>query len=145
MRGKGVEVLLGHPGGPYYARRFDGVWSIPKGRAERGEDLEAAARREFEEETGTPPEGELKPLGFVVQAAGKRVFAWAMRWPEQRRVQFQSNTYELEWPPGSGRIQEFEEFDRIEFLTMEQARKALVPAQTAFLERLEATLRDEPS
>lgn len=130
----GDKVLLVHPGGPYHRRRDEGVWSIPKGLAEPGEDLLVAARREFEEETGhRPPEDGLVPLGSIKQAR-KTVYAWgfAGQWDPR---ELSSNEFELEWPPGSGRRARFPEVDRAAFFTLEEARRKAVPAQLPLLER----------
>jgi predicted NUDIX family NTP pyrophosphohydrolase len=131
-----LELLLVHPGGPYWARKDDGAWSIPKGEHADGEDALACARREFEEETGTvPPPGDLVELGEVRQRSGKRVSAWAAEGdldPESVR----SNTFSVEWPPRSGRMQEFPEVDRAGWFGPDDARRLLVPAQAAFVDRL---------
>ena len=132
------EVLLVHPGGPFWAKRDDGAWSIPKGEYADGEDPLAAARREFEEELGSalPGDAELRALGEVRQKNGKRVAAWAAEGDLDASAA-RSNTFEMEWPPRSGRRQEFPEIDRAEWFTLAQAREKLLPAQEAFLDRLE--------
>lgn len=133
------EVLLVHPGGPFWAKKDDGAWSIPKG--EQGDDEEplAAARREFAEELGTaPPDGEPQPLGEVRQKSGKVVTAWALA-GDLDPAQVVSNTFELEWPPRSGRRQAFPEVDRAEWFGLDRARVKLLPAQVPFLDAL-ATL-----
>ena len=134
----GREVLLVHPGGPFWAKRDDGAWSIPKGEYEDGEDPQAAARREFEEELGSPlPEGaELRELGEVKQKNRKVVAAWAVEGDLDASAAH-SNTFEMEWPPRSGRRQEFPEIDRAEWFPLARAREKLLPAQAAFLDRLE--------
>jgi predicted NUDIX family NTP pyrophosphohydrolase len=135
-----LEVLLVHPGGPYWQKRDDGVWSIPKGEfAESEKDIDVA-RREFQEELGVPaPAGEVTALGSVRQAGGKIVHAWAL--PGDLDVtRSTSNTFELEWPPRSGRIQQFPEIDRAAWFDLEGARRKLLPAQRAFLDRLEELL-----
>lgn len=138
----GVEVFLVHPGGPYFARKDGGAWSVPKGEIDDDEEpaLEVA-RREFQEETGQTVEacgarGDVLPLGSVRQANGKTVYAWAFEgdWPEG--AVFESNTFELEWPPRSGRRQPFPEVDRGEFFPLEEARKRINPAQVDFLDRM---------
>jgi predicted NUDIX family NTP pyrophosphohydrolase len=134
----GLEVLLAHPGGPFFQRRDDGHWTIPKGEVDPGEDLLDVARREFEEETGQPPpETDPLPLGSIVQKGGKVVHAWALAGDldAERAV---SNTFELEWPPGSGRRREFPEIDRVAWFDTAEARRKLKPTQIPFLERLEA-------
>jgi predicted NUDIX family NTP pyrophosphohydrolase len=133
----GLEVLLVHPGGPLWARRDAGVWSIPKGEYEDGEDPAVAARREFAEELGSPvPEGELIDLGEVKQRSGKLVRAWALP-GDLDATTITSNTFALEWPPRSGRTREFPEVDRAEWFTLEEARERINPAQVPLLDRLE--------
>jgi predicted NUDIX family NTP pyrophosphohydrolase len=136
-----LNVLLVHPGGPFWARRDDGVWSIPKGEYERGsEDPLAAARREFAEELGSPaPDGEPIELGEVTQRAGKRVRAWALEGDLDASA-IVSNTCFVEWPPRSGRQLEIPEVDRAEWLSPADARVKINPAQVALLDRLEAAL-----
>lgn len=131
-----LEVLLIHPGGPYFVQKDLGVWSLPKGECEPDEDLLTAARREFMEEVGTPaPEGEVLDLGEVRQRSGKRVVAYAMRAPAGTEF-VASNEFELEWPPRSGRIQRYPEADRGGWYALDAARPMLVEAQVAFLDRL---------
>jgi predicted NUDIX family NTP pyrophosphohydrolase len=133
---EGPEVLLVHPGGPFWTRRDEGAWSIPKGEYADGEDAMAAARREFEEETGTaPPPGALVELGEIRQRSGKRVTAWAAE-GDLDPAAVVSNTFSLEWPPRSGRMQEFPEVDRAGWFGADEARRRLVPAQAAFIDRL---------
>jgi predicted NUDIX family NTP pyrophosphohydrolase len=132
-----LEVLLVHPGGPFWARRDAGVWSIPKGEYEPGEEPLDAARREFEEELGSPPPpGQPVDLGEVRQKAGKLVRAWALT-GDLDVDRIQSNTFAMQWPPGSGRMQEFPEVDRGQWFATDQAREKINPAQIALLERLE--------
>jgi predicted NUDIX family NTP pyrophosphohydrolase len=131
-----VEVLLVHPGGPFWARRDAGVWSIPKGEYEDGDDPRACALREFEEETGTAlPPGELTDLGELKQKSGKRVRAFAAEGDLDADA-VTSNTFEMEWPPRSGRMAEFPEVDRAGWFGIDEAREKLVPAQAGFLDRL---------
>jgi predicted NUDIX family NTP pyrophosphohydrolase len=134
------EVLLVHPGGPFWARKDAGAWSIPKGEHGEDEEAQACARREFEEETGTAlPPGALTELGAVRLRSGKLVAAWAAEGDlDPERVH--SNTFELEWPPRSGRRQAFPEVDRAEWFGLDAAREKLNPAQAAFVDRLEAHL-----
>ncbi|HYK59382.1 MAG TPA: NUDIX domain-containing protein [Bryobacteraceae bacterium] len=132
-----LEVLLAHPGGPFWKRKDLGAWSIPKGECDAGEDPMAAARREFEEETGLSLKSELTPLGEVKQAGGKRVLAWAVE-GDCDPASIHSNTFDLEWPPKSGKIQQFPEIDRFEWFSLDAARERLVEAQTVFLDRLPA-------
>jgi predicted NUDIX family NTP pyrophosphohydrolase len=130
------EVLLVHPGGPYWARKDAGAWSIPKGEYEDGEEPQACALREFEEETGVElPPGELADLGSVKQKSGKVVTAWAAEGDLDAEA-VTSNTFTMEWPPRSGRTAEFPEIDRAGWFDIETAREKLVPGQTEFLERL---------
>jgi predicted NUDIX family NTP pyrophosphohydrolase len=132
----GVEVLLGHMGGPFFAHKDAGAWSVPKGEYEPDEPAWDAARREFQEELGlAPPEGEAVPLGVVRQANGKLVTAWAIE-ADLDPATAVPGTFRMEWPPRSGRIQEFPELDRVEWLDLERARAVIVKAQAAFLDRL---------
>ena len=136
LNGGEAEVLLVHPGGPFWANKDEGAWSIPKGEYEDGEDPEACARREFAEETGAElAPGELTDLGSVKQKSGKQVTAWAVE-GDLDPVAVTSNTFEMEWPPRSGTRQAFPEVDRAEWFDLDTAREKLNPAQTAFLERL---------
>ena len=136
-----LEVLLAHPGGPFHARRDLGNWSIPKGEPSEGEALEDAARREFEEETGAPaPSAPLIPLGSTRQRGGKVVSAWAGE-GDLDTATAHSNTFDLEWPPGSGRTQAFPEVDRVAWFDLDDARDRLKLAQVVFLDRLEAALK----
>ena len=134
--GGGLEVLLVHPGGPFWAKKDLGAWSIPKGEYEPGEDPQACALREFAEETGTQlPESELVELGAVVQKAGKEVTAWAVR-GDLDPASVRSNRFTMEWPPRSGRRQEFPEVDRAAWFAVDEAREKLVGAQVELLDRL---------
>lgn len=134
--GGALEVLLAHPGGPFWQNKDAGAWTIPKGEFADAERAIDAAQREFAEETGfavTPP---LLPLGDVVQKSGKRVSAWAFE-GECDAGQLRCNEFELEWPPRSGRTQRYPEIDRVAWFGVAEARRKLVPAQCAFLDRLE--------
>jgi predicted NUDIX family NTP pyrophosphohydrolase len=136
LTGEGPEVLLVHPGGPFWAKRDDGAWSIPKGEYAEDDDPLASALREFEEETGTPLEpGELVELGSVKQKSGKVVVAWATRGDLDVEA-IHSNTFAMEWPPRSGRTAEFPEVDRAGWFDPQAARRKLVAAQAAFVDRL---------
>lgn len=137
---RGVEVLLVHPGGPYWRGKDEGVWSIPKGKVEPGEELLDAARREFEEETGVRPTGDFRPLDPVVQKSGKRVHAWAFEGSLDPGA-IRSNTVTIEWPPRSGKREEFPEVDRAGFFTLEEARTKILPAQAPWLADLEGIVR----
>ncbi len=135
-RAGGLEVLLVHPGGPFWAAKDAGAWSIPKGEHDAGEDALACARREFEEETGeAPAAGELTDLGTVRQKSGKVVQAWALE-GDLDAAAIRSNTFTMVWPPRSGREQEFPEVDRAEWFALAEARERINPAQSAFLDRL---------
>ena len=132
----GIEVLLGHMGGPFWARKDAGAWSIPKGEYDADEPPQAAARREFEEELGMPPpDGPLIELGEVRQAGGKTVSAWAVE-GELDPADVVPGTFRLEWPRGSGRMQEFPEVDRVAWFGLDSARAKLVSAQRDLLDRL---------
>ncbi|MDE2019879.1 MAG: NUDIX domain-containing protein [Patescibacteria group bacterium] len=132
-----LEVLLVHPGGPFFAKKDLGDWSIPKGEVD-GTDADefAAAKREFEEETGMKPEGRFISLGSITQAGGKVVHAWALE-GDCDPANIRSNTFKMEWPPRSGRVQEFPEVDRAAFFAMEMARQKIKPTQAEFLGRLQ--------
>lgn len=138
--GAGLEVLLGHPGGPYFARRDAGSWSIPKGEVEPGEDLYEVARREFEEETGhAPPDGPAIALGTIVQKGGKLVHAWALE-GDLDPAAAASNTFTVSWPPGSLTVAEFPEIDRVAWFAPGEARHRLKESQAPFVDRLEEAL-----
>jgi predicted NUDIX family NTP pyrophosphohydrolase len=140
-RGGEVEVLLVHPGGPMWARRDAGAWSIPKGEHEPAEDPEAAARREFEEELGTAaPLGEATDLGEIRQKSGKLVRAWSLE-GDLDAAHITSNTLQLEWPPRSGKRIEIPEVDRAEWFPLKIAREKINPAQAELLDRLEVRVR----
>jgi predicted NUDIX family NTP pyrophosphohydrolase len=139
-RSQGLELFLVHPGGPFFRKKDEGAWSIPKGEVQEGSDPLAAALREFSEETGvSPPGGDLVPLGEIRQKGGKRVVAWAIEGDLDPTL-VKSNTFELEWPPRSGRRQRFPEVDRAGFFPPELARRKLNPAQAELVDRLEKTL-----
>jgi predicted NUDIX family NTP pyrophosphohydrolase len=130
------EVLLVHPGGPFWAKKDAGAWSIPKGEyVEGAEDPLECARREFEEELGSPAPDDLTPLGEVRQKSGKRVTAWAAS-GDLDPAGVRSNTFTMEWPPRSGRMQEFPEIDRAGWFPLDVAREKLNPAQAELLDRL---------
>lgn len=132
----GIEVLLGHMGGPFWARKDAGAWSIPKGEYDADEPPQAAARREFAEELGmAPPDGPLIELGEVRQAGGKTVSAWAVE-GELDPADVVPGTFRLDWPRGSGRMQEFPEVDRVAWFDLDSARAKLVSAQRDLLDRL---------
>lgn len=131
-----LEVLLAHPGGPLFAGKDAGFWTIPKGEIEEGEGELEAARREFEEETGMRPEGAFIPLGSITQRGGKIVRAWAFEGDCDPGT-VRSNTFRMEWPPRSGKQQEFAEIDRVGFFSIEEAKKKINAAQVPLVEALE--------
>jgi predicted NUDIX family NTP pyrophosphohydrolase len=135
-----VEMLLVHPGGPFWARKDDGAWSIPKGEYVPGEDPLAAARREFSEETGMQIEGEAFPLGAFRQSPAKIVDAWAIE-GDFDPATLKSNTFTLEWPPRSGKMREVPEVDRAAWFTPEEAARKLLKGQRQILEALLRALR----
>lgn len=134
--GGAVEVLIAHPGGPFWARKDDAAWSVPKGEYLAGEDAFAAAYREFEEEVGLhAPEGTAVFLGERRQATGKRVSVWALL-GDLDVSHSSSNTFAIEWPRGSGTVREFPEVDRVEWVSLDLARRKLVKGQVPFLDAL---------
>lgn len=138
----GIEVLLAHPGGPFFASRDAGHWSIPKGEPDGDEPLEAVALREFAEETGhAPPSGPRLELGSIRQKGGKVVHAWAVE-GDLDPATAHSNTFELVWPPGSGRYITVPEIDRVAWFDLDEARRRIKAAQIPLLDRLEAHLGD---
>jgi predicted NUDIX family NTP pyrophosphohydrolase len=138
-----VDVLIAHPGGPFWARKDDGVWSVPKGEYGDGDDPLDAAYREFREETGLePPEAEPLALGELRQPGGKRVTVWALE-GDLDVTHASSNTFQLEWPRGSGKVREFPEVDRVEWVGVSLARTKLLRGQVPFLDRLTAAVPPE--
>jgi len=138
-----LEVLLGHPGGPYFAGKDADHWTMLKGEVDPGEDLLVVARREFAEETGQElPDGPTIDLGEIRQKSGKRVLAWGVEGDLDSETAV-SNSFEMEWPPRSGRIREFPEIDRVAWFGLDDAREKIKAAQAPFLDRLERTLADE--
>jgi len=134
-----LEVLLAHPGGPFWAKKDDGVWTIPKGLAEPGADLFATAQREFTEETNFSAEGEFIALAPVKQKSGKIVHAWAFE-GDFDLASFASNTFEMEWPPKSGKRQSFSEIDRVAYFTLPVAMRKILTYQRPLLRELELRL-----
>jgi predicted NUDIX family NTP pyrophosphohydrolase len=134
-RAEGLEVLLVHPGGPLWARKDDGAWSIPKGEFEDAEDPLLAGKREFEEETGARPNGEFIPLEPLKQPGGKLVYAWAVG-ADFDPATLQSNTFSMEWPPRSGRHSDFPEVDRAAWFGMDEARRKILRGQAGFLDQV---------
>jgi predicted NUDIX family NTP pyrophosphohydrolase len=131
-----IEFLLVHPGGPFWKSKDDGAWTIPKGEAQPGEDLLARAQVEFEEELGIKPSGDWIALGSIKQKSGKTVHAWGFEADLPESFELRSNTFQLEWPPRSGRFEEFPEVDRAQFFPEEMARRKINPAQVQLLDRL---------
>jgi predicted NUDIX family NTP pyrophosphohydrolase len=143
-RGSDLEVLIGHMGGPFWARKDEAAWSVPKGEYETGEEPFAVALREFEEELGSPvPADSFLALGEVRQSGGKVLTVWAAE-GDLDAAAAHSNTFPLEWPPRSGRIQEFPEIDRAAWLPVDQARTKLVRGQVPLLDRLLVALAPPP-
>jgi predicted NUDIX family NTP pyrophosphohydrolase len=130
------EFLLAHPGGPFWKNQDDGAWTIPKGEIHEGEEPLVAAQREFEEEIGFKPEGQFLPLTPITQKSGKIVHAWAFE-GDCDTACIRSNTFEMEWPPKSGRFQTYPEVDRVCFFRIVEAKCKINPAQAAFLQKLE--------
>lgn len=138
-RGSEFEVLLVHLGGPFWAKKDLGAWFVPKGEIEPGEDVLAAAQREFREETGIDPRAPFLPLGSVTHKSGKQVTAWAFA-GDGDPAAIRSNTFRLEWPPRSGKFKDFPEIDRAAFFTVSEARKKMHEAEFPFVERLQNLL-----
>jgi predicted NUDIX family NTP pyrophosphohydrolase len=134
-----LEVFLVHPGGPYWAKRDAGAWSIPKGEFDEGADPLEAARREFQEETGSPADGEFVPLAPLKQKSGKLIHAWALR-GDIDASSVRSNTFAMEWPPHSGRLHEFPEVDRGAWFVVDAAIEKIVRGQQGFIRELQKHL-----
>jgi predicted NUDIX family NTP pyrophosphohydrolase len=135
-----IEVLLVHPGGPFWVKKDKGAWTVPKGEAAPNEDLLTRAQIEFEEELGIKPSGDWISLGSIKQKGGKTVHAWAFEGDLPQSFQLKSNTFPMEWPPRSGKLTEFPEVDRAEFFPEEIARLKINAAQVELLDRLRAAL-----
>lgn len=136
-----VEVLLVHPGGPYWAKKDEGAWSIPKGEFDPNEDPLQAAKREFAEETGFVPTGQVYPLKPLRQPSGKLIHAWAIQ-GDFDPAELKSNTFRLEWPPKSGRQQEFPEIDRAAWVSIDEAKRKILGGQAPLLAQLQGFLDD---
>jgi predicted NUDIX family NTP pyrophosphohydrolase len=134
-----LEVLLVHLGGPFWAKKDAGAWFVPKGEIEAGEDTLEAAKREFQEETGLAPHGPFLPLGSLKNKSGKTITAWAFR-GDGDPSKIRSNTFQLEWPPRSGKMAEFPEIDRAAFFGVAEAREKINAAEAEFLVRLQSVL-----
>jgi predicted NUDIX family NTP pyrophosphohydrolase len=130
------QMLLAHPGGPFFAKKDEGSWSIPKGEPDEGEELLNTALREFKEETGLTPEGDFTELGSIVQKGGKEVFGWGVKGDLPANYNYSANMVELQWPPKSGKIIKFPEIDKVEFFNIEEAKKKIKEAQIPLIERL---------
>jgi predicted NUDIX family NTP pyrophosphohydrolase len=139
QRNSDVEVLLLHPGGPFWARKDEGAWTIPKGEIEEGEETQKAAKREFEEETGLLPRGDFYPLRPVKLKSGKTIYAWAFK-GDWDPTTIKSTTFTMEWPPHSGRLLEYPEADRAAWFTLEQAKAKIQKGQIGFVEELSVLL-----
>jgi predicted NUDIX family NTP pyrophosphohydrolase len=131
-----LRFLLVHPGGPFWAKKDEGAWTIPKGEVQAGEDHLSRARIEFEEELGMPPQGDFIELGSIRQKGGKTVYGWAVEGSLPRPFVLRSNTFQMEWPPRSGKMRDFPEIDRAEFFAEELARRKINVAQLPLLDRL---------
>jgi predicted NUDIX family NTP pyrophosphohydrolase len=138
-KAKGLEIFLMHPGGPFWKNKDAGAWSIPKGEIDETESEINAAQREFEEETGIKVQGELIPLHSIRQKNGKQVIAWALE-QDFDAAGISSNLFEMEWPPKSGKYQQFPEMDRAEWFSVTTAKEKIIPAQAALIDQLEEIL-----
>ena len=138
-RGSGLEVLLAHPGGPFWTKKDEGAWTIPKGLSDIDADTLTAARREFTEETGFVARGEMLPLSPVRQRSGKTVVAWAFE-SDFDLTQFRSNEFEMEWPPRSGKRKSFPEIDRLAWFDYDLALLKIIPYQRPFLLELRSKI-----
>jgi predicted NUDIX family NTP pyrophosphohydrolase len=138
-----LEVLLVHPGGPYWRKKDLGSWSIPKGEYTEGETALAAAMREFEEETGIKPSGEFTPLDDIRQPSGKIITAWAFE-GDCSPAEIRSNLFSMEWPPRSGKTREFPEIDRANWFSLEDAKARILKGQAGFLDRLISRVQSMP-
>ncbi len=145
-KGGKLEVLLAHPGGPYFKNKDDGIWTVPKGEVGEDEDLLTRAKIEFEEEVGVVPAvGDLIELGWIKQKGGKIVHAWAFEGDLPEDFKLQSNTFEMEWPPHSGKIESFPEVDRAAFFPIGKARTKIKETQEVFFDRLITALNSGKS
>ena len=140
IKNKAIEVLLGHPGGPFFKNKDDGSWTIPKGEIDEGEDHLLAAKREFKEETGKELNGKYIPLEPIKYKSGKIVYAWAVEGDIDPSV-LKCNTFKLEWPPRSGKYIDVPEIDRVEWVTLARGKQKIIPAQSAFLDELEKKVK----
>ena len=143
IKGGELQVFLVHPGGPFWAKKDEGAWSIPKGEVQENEPRLDTAIREFEEEIGVMPKGEFLELGSIKQRGGKTVHAWAFEGDYDESRPIKSNLFSMEFPPGSGKIREFPEIDKDRFFDLEEASKKINPAQVEFIERLQSELNSK--
>ena len=137
-----LEVFLVHPGGPFWAKKDEGAWSVPKGEIDEGEDSLAAAKREFAEETGFAVDGQFRPLDPIKQAGGKHVHVWAIE-SDCDPAKLQSNLFSMEWPPKSGKQQSFPEVDRGAWFTLAEAKNRILKSQASLIDQLVALLSAE--
>lgn len=142
MKTNGLEVFLVHPGGPFWQKKDLGAWSIPKGEFTTGEEALIAAKREFEEETGTRLTGDFIELTPIKQKAGKMIYAWAVE-GDINASEISSNTFSMEWPPKSGKLKQFFEIDKAEWFKVEDAQQKINPAQAAFITELSTKLESK--
>ena len=140
IQNSSIEVFLVHPGGPYWAKKDDGAWSIPKGEFDENEEPLEAARREFQEETGIQISGEFIQLNPVKQKGGKMVYAWAVK-GDIDPAKIKSNSFEIEWPPMSGKMKSFPEIDKAAWFHLSEAQKKIIEAQSAFIKELESKIQ----
>ena len=140
IQNSSIEVFLVHPGGPYWAKKDDGAWSIPKGEFDENEEPLAAAKREFQEETGIQISGEFIQLNPVKQKGGKRVYAWAVK-GDIDPAKIKSNSFEIEWPPRSGKMKSFPEIDKAAWFPLSEAQKKIIEAQSALIKELESKIQ----
>lgn len=138
-----LQVFLVHPGGPFWAKKDLGAWSLPKGEFTDGEDALDAAKREFLEETGLEVTGSFQPLSPIKQPSGKTIYAWAIE-ADVEASAVRSNTFSMEWPPKSGKMQQFPEIDRAAWFDFAEARERIISGQLSFLEQLEASVQAAP-
>jgi len=136
LRNGDLQIFLAHPGGPLYQSKDDGYWTIPKGEPPENEPLLNAAMREFEEETGIKPRGPYIDLGSIRQKGGKIVYGWAFEGGDESPQPIRSNTFEMQWPPGSGKMQSFPEVDRARFFSLAEGKRKLKETQWPLIERL---------
>lgn len=140
IQNSSIEVFLVHPGGPYWSKKDDGAWSIPKGEFDENEEPLAAAKREFQEETGIQLSGEFIQLNPVKQKGGKMVYAWAVK-GDIDPAKVKSNSFEIEWPPRSGKMKSFPEIDKAAWFPLSEAQKKIIEAQSALIKELESKIQ----